>query len=148
MLKGIFKIFRHSPGLIGESKRLIGRVLFLDGNCHVLEDHDGIIHSELPEGPVEERHERFMHKLGTSYLFDVVPEDEIDKGKHPDLIPDMPLGEPEPEHEYLLQDGENEPQRVEIYDSHWIVNGKNLLPDEKNQLFQEIRSGQKKLFPI
>lgn len=146
--KGAYRIFQHTVGHWGAVKRPVGRVLFKDGQCHVLEDNDGILRNELPEGEVGDKHEDFMRRLSHSYMFEVVPEEEINQGEHPDLIPNLPLGEPEPDHKYLLQDGENEPQRVEIYDSHWIVDGQNLGPDEQNQLFMDIRSGKKRLFPI
>lgn len=150
-IKGIFKIYKHShSNHHDDHDKLIGRVMFDKRECHFLEDHDGFLSSNIHEGPVSEEHGRFMENLAHSGYFKVVPEEEIQQGLHDELIPDLDIGEIQPDHEYLLidptQDGP--PKRVEIHNSFWIVEGKNLSPEEKNDLLNSIREGKVQLYSI
>lgn len=148
-LKGIYKIYFHKILQYGDESHLIGRIMFENGQCHILEDHNGLLSEHLSDGPISEDHLKFMDKLMHSAYYKVVSEADINSGRHADLLPELDLGPVDADHEYLLvtQTGEK-PERVEIFGSNWVVDGKNLSSEEKQQLFQVIRAGQAKLYPL
>lgn len=150
-IKGIFKVYKHShTNHFDDSDHLIGRVMFDNGMCHILEDHDGLLSDNIHEGDVTEDHGKMLENMAQSGYFKVVPEEEIAQGLHEDLIPDLNIGETQPDHEYLLLDPESEgpPARIEVHSSFWILNGRNLNAEDKEDLLRGIREGRFQLYNI
>lgn len=96
----IFDVYGVYPNEAGKVESyMIGRFLIEKGNVKILEDHNGILHGSLHNGPVE-RNLHSLEALSRSSYLRVVSEAAVSQGHHIDLVPKgvtaNPIG-PQPE---------------------------------------------------
>src|SRR5512138_1493052 len=92
---GIWLVYRKTTHEErGAETRLMGRFAVHGGNITILEDHDGIIESMFPAGPLTSRELRRMQSMenGQSAYWDLAREDDLNEGRRADLVPELDLG--------------------------------------------------------
>lgn len=142
--KGIFKIY--SVEGIGVPDRLIARIK-CDKDFSVLEDHVGLFEDILVDGLMDDLHYKILESLDYSGYFKLISEEQLNQGLIDSMVPELDLNS-KPDHEYLMSNGQNAPIRLHIFDNHWVINGKQLTPDEKNKYIELIRSNKISIHPI
>jgi hypothetical protein len=85
---GIYLVYRRYAER--NEQRLVGRFAILGGRIMHLDDHDGVIASAFPKGPLTARTLHRLEYMERSPYWRIVHEDHLDE--HPDLIPDLPVG--------------------------------------------------------
>jgi hypothetical protein len=139
--KGVFKVYDRKTGSVHD--RLLARFSCDGGEFKILEDHLGIFEDSLPEGEMTDLHFKFLDSIRTSPYLRLLSEEQINSGEHDDMIDDLDIMA-QPKHEFLLYDEKTneEPIKVHVFDSNWVVNGKQLLPHEKDLLIKRVQGGE------
>lgn len=129
-------------------RRLAGRVLVEGGQVKHLEDHHAL-QELLPEGPVTPDTERRFRQLARSGYHELIHENDIARGAHPQEFQDMDIGAIEPEHRFIMTgDGLTNPAIVEMWDDAISVDGRHIDDNEAHQLLGEVAAGRLVLTPL
>lgn len=90
MREGIFRLYRKYVGGDGKTQaRLVARFLLYGDRLTTLEDHDGLVESLSSNGKVTAKTLRRLENIEASPYWDLVFEDDIQEGKHEDLLPEV-----------------------------------------------------------
>lgn len=90
---GIYRLYRNYPqGVDHVDQRLIAVLAVMNGQIHHLEDHDHILDELLPEGKLDDTKFYRMMQLQESPYWRLVHENDIERGEHPDLLPEADAG--------------------------------------------------------
>jgi hypothetical protein len=146
---GLYRIYKSR---FDEAKqkhiRLIGRILVHQNTLFHLEDHDQI-HEMFPEGPISKTTARRWDQLRNSGYFQVVDENDLHAGEHPEHTEELDLGEIKAEAKFIMTgDGLAKPSIVELWDHAVVVDGHRLDDSEAQQLLHEVQSGRVVLTPV
>jgi hypothetical protein len=148
MKSGTYRIYALIHGDGDPQEVLMGRFMVHGNNFITLEDHDGLISNELPDGPIGHLHDKFVHGLDNSGYFKLVPEQQIDQGLHDDLVDDVSWDDTNPEARYLLLGPNEEPKRMEMYGHTVVLDGEKLSDDEVKKIVEAVRENKFKLLPV
>ena len=96
----VFDVYGVYPQSVGNAhRRLLGRFAILDGKLRIIEDHTGILHGSLFEGPVGPNIPT-INSMDRSPYLEIVADADIQQGKHIGLVPQgeaPPEGAPAPQ---------------------------------------------------
>jgi hypothetical protein len=146
---GLYRIYKMR---FDEAKqkhvRLVGRIMIHERTLHHLEDH-GQIHELLPEGEITAVTARRWGQLQNSGYYQVVDENDLHAGEHPEHVEDLDLGEIKAEAKFIMTgDGLAKPSLVELWDHAVMVDGHRLDDSEAQQLLHEVQAGRVVLTPV
>lgn len=146
--QGDFKVFQvfHANGMPEE--RLVGRFLIQGNAFNILEDNDRLLEDEVVDGPLTDRHLKFLHHLQHSPYYRLVCSTELNEGHHDDQLEELDIGHEEPETVYLLQEEGQPPRRLECYGERMLLDGELLTDEQVNNLMNEVYSGKISKIPI
>lgn len=149
MNDGIYRIFKLRYDSNGQAHRkLVCRILVSGGQLWHLEDHHSM-EDILPEGPVSDITSRRFEQLKHSGYHQVVDENDIQEGLHPDHLEAVDTGSIESETKFMMTGkGIENPALVELWDHAIMVDGKRLSDAEANQLLAEVHAGRVFLSPV
>lgn len=148
MEDGVYRIYALSHGE-KLNRRLMGRVALVDGYLHQLEDHFGTLDAALPNGQMTEAATRCLQGMAHSPYYQVVNEEHINDGHHPQDIPDLDVGQMAPESCFMLAgEGLAAPQLVEIWGDAVVVAGRRLSESDLHELMGKVREGLLHLTPV
>ncbi len=143
------KYISSRPTCGKSDERLVGRFMIKGGQFSILEDHNGLLEDSLPEGPMDERHNKILFGLIHSGYYKIVSADHINQGHHDDLVDELSLGNTEPDQEFIVSGPTlHEPMRLEFYGENAIVDGEKLDDDKVKDLMDKIHSGVYRMVPI
>lgn len=136
--EGAYAVYEIFPGGdSGEQKHFMGRVLFHDGNVHVLEDNRNFLSRKFPDGPVDMLIARRWYQLLTSQTFSIVQDE-----------PRQTHQAPAHTEAYDVTDEHGNVQRLLTYPGDVLtLDGKRLSAQEAEQLFSKVRSHELMLVP-
>ena len=90
MREGIYRLYRNYAGKDGRlQRRLVGRFILYGNTLNDLEDHDGVLESLAPDHRVSAETLARLRSMQQSPYWDLVHEEEVQSGEHPDLLPEM-----------------------------------------------------------
>lgn len=146
--EGIYRIYilRHE----GERthRRMAARLLIHGGQIHHLEDHHQM-DSLFPEGPLTPQLQLRLARLQQNPYYEVIHENDIAAGHHPQELPTLDLGHSESEHKFIMTgDGITHPAMVEMWDDVIEVDGRRLDDTEAHHLLTEVAAGRVVMTPI
>lgn len=96
MREGIWRLYRLYVGdSLKPQRRMVGRFLLYGDTLGVLEDHDDILEKLAPNGVVNEDVLKRLALLDRSPYWELVNEDDIQAGEHPEHLPELQDGGPE-----------------------------------------------------
>lgn len=145
---GTYRIFQVIQTAGKPEERLVGRFYIKGKMFHLLEDHDHLFRDSLPDGQMDEAHQKVIWNLMHSPYFRVVTEDEINQGFHDNLVEEIDLGQNKPDAEYLLSGYASEPLHMEMYGENAILDGKRLTDEQLSGIMNKVREDRYKLVPI
>lgn len=95
MREGIYRLYRrYTDDKAQTQRRLVARFVLYGESLTTLEDHDGVVESLAPDGHVNSRTIQHLHSMGASPYWELVHEDAVQAGEHPDLLPENQDGGP------------------------------------------------------
>lgn len=146
---GLYRIYKlRFDETQQKHKRLIGRLLIHQGALWHLEDHDQI-HELFPEGQISAQTARRFDQFKHSGYFQVVNEEDLHAGYHPEHVEELDLGEIKAEAKFIMTgDGLAKPSIVELWDHVVVVDGHRLDDSEAQQLLHEVQAGRIVLSPV
>lgn len=146
---GIYRIYKLRHDQTGETHRkLAARLLVHQGICHHLEDHHDM-EDLFPEGQVTPQFGRRLTQLAHSGYHEVVHEDDLHAGHHPEYVEPLDIGAVEPEARFIMTgEGLVHPQHVEMYEEAIYVDGKRLDDNDAHHLMTEVSHGRLHLQPV
>lgn len=128
--------------------RMVARLMIHQGFLFHLEDHDNI-HELLPEGQVTKTTAQRWEQLRNSGYYEVVDENDLSAGEHPEHVEELDLGEVKAESKFIMTgDGIQNPAVVELWDHAVVVDGRRLDDTEAQQLLNEVQAGRVVLTPV
>lgn len=145
---GTFRIYHIETSGSQPKDRLIGRFLIDGKQFFILEDHEDLLESALPDGMLDNNHLNTIDKLNHSPYYKIIHENQLNQGHHDHLIEDLDIGPVEPEAEYILSGRNYAPERMEAYGDSILVDGKKLEDQEVQEIMSKVRSGEFKLIPV
>lgn len=145
-MDGVYRVYklRHLEG--GMEKHLAARFLIHEGAITHLEDHTGVLASMFPEGPVSENAEARLD-LHNGYT-QVINEDDLNAGHHPEHIPDFDTGISLPDAIFAMITPDGQQMKLVVHGNVVEVNGRRLNEAETNDILQAIENGQVQLQEI
>jgi hypothetical protein len=143
--KGTYRIFAVMHTYGKPQERQMGRFTVQNGQFFILEDYDGVLEEMLPEGPFSDIHKRALSSLFHSGYFKLVDEKEVNQGVHEDLIPDLDIGNTEPDSEAILSYDDQDPQMIEIFGDKMVRHGQVLPQEEVDKIMEDVNNGVAKL---
>lgn len=148
MKSGTYRIYQLIHGEGDPQEVLVGRFMVKDGNFTTLEDHDGLITKELPDGPVGHPHEKFFNGIDNSGYYKLIAEQNIDQGHHADLVEDVDWDDSQPEARYILMAPNEEPKRMEMYGETVVLDGEKLSDEAVKKIIEAVRENKFRLLPV
>lgn len=146
---GIYRLYKvRYDHAHQQHRRLAGRLLVANGQIQHLEDHHSL-QELIPEGPVTPQVERRFKQLSRSGYHELLHEEDISRGEHPDEFEDLDVGAIEPEHRFIMTgDGLANPAIVEMWDDAISVDGRRVDDTEAHQMLGEVAAGRLVLTPL
>jgi len=159
-LHDLYRVYLTTPQEDGNvNYRLAGRFALHGDQLDILEDHMGVIASNIHEGHVNVRTRQAIEALKHSAYMKIVSEHSLNSGEDTDLIEPLDGGEglasPVVEGTTIPQApadvfhyyhaGMEHPQVLEAIDDKVLMNGNELAPDEMEQVIANIQSGNASL---
>src|SRR5277367_1207167 len=138
MKSGTYRIYRIMHGNGDPQESLVGRFMVQGNNFTTLEDHDGLITNEVPDGPIGYPHQKFFNGLDNSGYFKLISEQNINQGQHKDLIGDVDWDDSQPEARYLLLAPNEEPKHMEMYGETVVLDGERLDDDAVKKIIEDV----------
>jgi hypothetical protein len=145
---GTYRIYHLTHGSGDPQEVMIGRFMISHNNFNVLEDHDGLLSRELPEGVMDDHHQKCLFELDNSPYFKLIPEQQINQGIHNDLIGEVDWADTNPEARYMLLAPNEEPKRMEMYGETAVLDGQKLSDEAVKKVVEAVREGKFKLVPV
>jgi len=126
------------------SRHLAGRFLTAGNHLHVLEDYHGLLSRHLNEGPLDTDSFKKIHELYNSQYLHVANQQEIEDGKHPDILPEAKL-DPKPSRrpssfEYQHQ-GSERPDFIDFHEGVPHFNGVPTTHAHVHSLMNNVQNG-------
>jgi hypothetical protein len=145
MLKdGIYRVYSIKSGYGKPVERQVSKFFIKNGKFYILEDHDNLM-EDVIEGPITpEISKKIFHLCHTPY-FKVISDKQANEGAHDDVIPEMSLGDVDPDAKYFVWNGIDQPKILEIYGINTIFGGKQISKDELKELFAQVQLGKYKM---
>jgi hypothetical protein len=145
MLKdGVYRVFSIKAGYGKPIERQVAKFLIKSKKFYVLEDHDNIM-EDVIEGPLTEAISKKVYHLCHSPYFKVISDKQSNEGFHDDLIPEMSIGDVNPDSQYFVWNGIDAPKMLEIYGKSAILDGNKLSNEELRELFAQVQLGKFKM---
>jgi hypothetical protein len=149
-MEGVYRLIAHRYDASGQQHdRLLGR-FFIHQNVLVhLEDHTGVLENWFPQGIVTPRTVERLQRVGSTGYYEIVHEDDLNAGNHPDHLEEMDLGPVRPEAVFTLNgEGLPAPELVEVWGDSIEVGGRRLNDAEGADLMDRVRAGTLVLTPV
>lgn len=149
-MDGIYRVYAHRFDEAGQRHdRIMGRFAIEQGLLLILEDHYGKLHHLFPQGLITARTKKRMENLERSGYHQIVREDHVNQGHHPEHARDMDLGEMEPEARFMVSgEGVHAPQLLEIWSGAVVLAGRRLSDMETRELMNGVHAGKLILSPM
>jgi len=141
-MEGFYRLFGLSYTQGQLQRRYLGRFAIHNGHLQVLESRGQTLHEMLPDGEVDETLQHRLQNMAQSPYFQLINEQSLHEGHYPDLIPEMDLGEGQPDAIYSLQEPGQTPQHLEIWGETAILDGRRLTPHELDALMARVEAGK------
>lgn len=139
---------KHADNPTDPYRALAGRFSVEGHEIEHLEDHFGHLKEAVPEGPLTHAHVRALANLMASGYYELLHEDDLEGGKHPELVPEFPLhygAVPT----YQIKGGDLSGQQVKIYGSTvFTQDGGEMSEMQARQLLSAAEAGEIKLVPV
>jgi hypothetical protein len=145
---GTYRVYHMTHGSGDPQEVMIGRFMISHNNFNILEDHDGLLGRELPEGAMDDHHQKCLFELDNSPYFKLIPEQQINQGLHNDLIEEVDWADTNPEARYMLIAPNEEPKRMEMYGETVVLDGEKLSDEAVKKIVGAVREGKFKLVPV
>jgi hypothetical protein len=148
--EGKYRIFRLRHGADGQTHRqLMTRIWVSGGNIWHLEDHGHFGEDLFPEGPVTGKAAKRFQQMQHNGYYQIVHEDALGSGHHPEHIRDLEFGDVQAEHKFIMTgDGMKGPTVLELWDHAVVVDGRRLDDSEAQHLLSEVQAGRVTLTPV
>lgn len=160
MLNEIFRVYITKFEKDEPKQVLAGRFYIHDNSLSILEDYFGLIENYVTPGPVTEQINHKINVMKHSSYLNVVTEQEVQDGNHPELIPEdshliedafnYTKDDPTPADDLIEEyhyhpNGLNEPLKVQIQGESASINGHALSPAELEEMFQKVTNNEASL---
>lgn len=141
-LSNIYYVYQVHPHGDDELHRvLVGKFVLTSHHFEVLEDHTGMLQG-VGKKPAQAA--AFIDRLAHSMYYEVVNLEDIQQGKHPELLKEVAMDEqdlgPESKFEYHRQ-GIAEPQTLEFMGGKAYLDGFELSEQELQVVLANVQSG-------
>ena len=88
--EGLYRLYRHHLGEEGDAQQqMLARFVLVGDRIEVLEDHDDILDSIIPDGRLTNKTLGRLVAMKHSPYWRLVNEDDLKAGEHPDLLPEV-----------------------------------------------------------
>lgn len=130
-------------------RRLVARFAIHGGNVIHLEDHLHSLRDTLPEGVFSDDHKSQMLRMAHSPYYQIVNENNIEQGDHPDDVIEIDHGVNGPERTFeMTVPGAPKPFKLELTGRVVTVDGKRLSEQDAAGLLEQVKAGQISLKPL
>lgn len=148
-MDGVYRLIVHRFDDAGaRHDRLAGRFVIENGMLTILDDYMGKLHQLFPVGLVTARTKQRIASVDRSGYMQLVREDHVNEGEHPEHVNELDLGELQPEATFMLVgEGIPAPQLVEVWSNAVMVAGKRLSDLEARDLMDKVEAGKLILTP-
>jgi hypothetical protein len=149
-MEGVYRLIVHRfDGQGQQHDRTAGRFLIHQNVLVHLEDHSGNLEHWFPQGVLTARTTARLQDIGRSGYYELLHEDHVNEGHHPDRVEEMELGPVQPEAVFTLNgEGLPAPELVEVWADAIEVGGRRLGDREAADLMDKVRAGTLVLTPV
>ncbi len=150
-MEGIYRLYSLRFTADGQqTKRMVGRFLVHNGNLRFLEDHSGYLHRMFTPGEVTPQTIDRLHSIKQNGYWDLIHEDALHAGEHPEHVPDLDTGDQTatPEATFTVSGKDlPAPQHLEVWSGCCVLDGKKLSDSEVEILMSRVELGKLTLTP-
>lgn len=150
-MQGLYRLYHLRFTSDGQqSRRMVGRFLIYNGHIRILEDHHGSLHELLGSGELTTQTIERLNSMKRSGYWELIHEDDLNQGNHPEHVPDLDMGpeQPTPEATFTVSGSSlPAPQHLEVWPDVCVLDGKNLTKEEVEVLMSAIEMGKLTLTP-